>query len=395
MKVNNVNKEKLGIVQDLLDEMVESSFVAGVNCLVLERGKEVGYYEAGYADLANKKKMQRDTICCLYSMSKPITAAAVMSLIENGKIDLLDPVEKFIPSFKDQKVVEGGKLVDRNKSITIKDLLSMTSGLTYGGIQNEAEKEMDAVINDAKAKLETPNAYTTYELAQAMGKVPLAFQPGTHWNYGVSADILGAVIEVVADRTFGEYLNEVIFKPLEMVDTGFWVPEDKRSRLAKVYEETEEGLKEYNGNNLAILVSMERKARFESGGAGLVSTIDDYKNFAQMLLNKGELEGTRILQPKTVEFMTTSHLTAKLDEEVATWESLKGFSYGNLMRIMQDPGLAVFNGAKGEYGWDGWLGPYFANDTLHDVTFLMMQQKTDTGTTMYTRRLRNVVSAAL
>ena len=200
---------------------------------------------------------------------------------------------------------------------------------------------------------------------------------------------------MVAGKSFGEFLKENIFMPLGMVDTGFEVPEEKRNRLAKTYQQGKEGLEEYTGNNLGILISMEKKPRFESGGAGLVSTIDDYSHFAQMLLNKGEFKGVHILAPKTVEYMTNCKLPDFLDQEVATWDSLRGHSYGNLMRMMNRPELAIFNGSKGEYGWDGWLGPYFSNDPTNQITFLMMQQKTDTGTTPYTRKLRNIVAASL
>lgn len=390
-----VDQARLGVIQEILNEMVDTSYVAGVNCMVLEKGKEMAYYEAGYADLGQKRKMTRNTICCLYSMSKPITAAATMLLMERGKLDLLDPVEKYIASFKGQKVAKGGRLIEADRPVTIKDLLSMTSGITYGSLDNRTGMETDALFEEVKKHLMDEKAYTTKQVAECIGKIPLAFQPGAHWNYGASADVLGAVIEVVAGQSFGEFLEDNFFEPLDMKDTGFNVPEEKKSRLSKVYEETGEGLKEYNGNNLGILVSMQKKAAFESGGAGLVSTIEDYSHFTQMLLNGGKFQGKCILAPKTVEFMTTCHLNSALDADVATWESLVGHSYGNLMRVLKDPGLAVINGTKGEYGWDGWLGPYFSNDPIHQVTVLMMQQKTDTGTTLYSRRIRNVVSAAL
>lgn len=390
-----MNQEKLGAVQEILNEMVETSYVAGVNCLILEKGKEVAYYEAGYADLKEKKPLKRDNLFLLYSMSKPITAVATMLLMERGKIDLLDPVEKFIPAFKGQQVIENGECVPCKKPITIKDLLSMTSGILYGNNIEVTGLKMDALFEDVKARLLSPNAYTTLEFAEHVGSIPLAFQPGSHWAYGASADVLGAVIEVVAGKSFGEFLKENIFMPLGMVDTGFEVPEEKRNRLAKTYQQGKEGLEEYTGNNLGILISMEKKPRFESGGAGLVSTIDDYSHFAQMLLNKGEFKGVHILAPKTVEYMTNCKLPDFLDQEVATWDSLRGHSYGNLMRMMNRPELAIFNGSKGEYGWDGWLGPYFSNDPTNQITFLMMQQKTDTGTTPYTRKLRNIVAASL
>ncbi len=390
-----MEREKLETVQEILNEMVESAYVAGVNCLILHKGKEVGYFEAGYADLAQKKTLKRDHLFFLYSMSKPITAAAVMLLMERGKIDLLDSVEKFIPSFKNQQVIVEGERVACKKPVTVKDLLSMTSGILYGSDTDFTGFQTHVLFEEVKARLNTAQPCTTLEIAERIGKIPLAFQPGEHWAYGASADVLGAIVEIVSGQTFGEFLKDNLFTPLEMVDTDFWVPEEKRERLAKVYEASEEGLVEYNGNNLGINIAMTQKPCFESGGAGLVSTIDDYSHFAQMLLNKGRFKDKQILAPKTVEYMTSCKLSDQLNQEVATWDSLRGYSYGNLMRILHAPEFAVFNGSKGEYGWDGWLGPYFANDPANELTFLMMQQKTDTGTSSYTRRLRNIVASAL
>ena len=390
-----MNAKKLEGIQKLLNEMVDTSYVAGVNCMMLHKGKEIGYYEAGYSDLKTKKPLTRDTIFLLYSMSKPITAAAAMLLLEQGKFDLLDPVEKYIPSFKGQMVGTQNGLVPCEKPVTIKDLLCMTAGITYGNDFNRNGIEVNAVFEEIKEKLLSDECMTTRAFADRIGQIPLAFQPGSKWEYGACADVLGAVIEVIANQPLSEFIEENLLNPLEMKDTGFYVPEEKQNRLSKVYEETDKGLVQYNGNHLGILIDMNRKPRFESGGAGLVSTIDDYSHFATMLLNKGEYKGRNILSPSTVKFMTTSELLPKLNQDVATWDGLKGHTYSNLLRIMNAPELAVFCGSKGEYGWDGWLGPYFANDPAHDLTFIMMQQKINTGTTPYTRKLRNVVASAI
>lgn len=393
--MNKVNKERLSGIQEIIEEMVDTSYVAGVNCMVLEHGKEMCYYEAGYADLIAQKKLTRNTLFHMFSMSKPVTAAATMYLLERGKIDLLDPVEKFIPDFKGQRVAVNGKQIESLRPVTIKDLLTMTSGIAYGNHDHQTGIETDMLFDEVKENLLGDHPYTTLQIAQRLGKIPLAFQPGTHWLYGASADVLGAIIEVVSGKSFGTFLSDTIFKPLEMVDTGFNVPEEKKARLSKVYEGTNEGLKEYTNNHLGIMINMEKKAAFESGGAGLISTIDDYSHFTQMLLNKGEFEGNRVLAPKTVEFMTSCYLPTAFDHEIAAWDSLIGHSYGNLMRILREPGLAVLNGTKGEYGWDGWLGTYFSNDPVNGVTLLMMQQRTDTGTTLYSRKLKNIVASAL
>lgn len=194
---------------------------------------------------------------------------------------------------------------------------------------------------------------------------------------------------------FGDFLKERIFEPLGMKDTDFYVPEDKQERLAKVYREAEGRLVEEKHCHLGIQNQMKIRPAYESGGAGLCSTIDDYARFTQMLLSGGAYRGSRILSSRTVEYMTTAHIMDTERAGVDAWESLKGYTYGNLMRIMETPEEAAGLGSRGEYGWDGWLGTYMMNDPAHGLTLLIMQQKTDSGTTAYTRRIRNVLFSAL
>lgn len=387
--------QKLERLGELATEMVETGYVAGVNCMVLQHGRELAYYEAGYRDVAGSKKMTRDTIFRLYSMTKPVTSAAAMILLEEGKIDLLDPVSKFLPGFQDQYVIENGVKIPVTKPATIQNLLNMTSGLVYPGEGNPAEIRNTPLMEEIIAKLSTPEALKTVDIANRIGELPLAFMPGTTWQYGLSADVLGAVIEVVSGMSYGEFLKKRIFEPLGMQDTAFYVPAARQNRLAKVYRETEDGLVEEHFSHLGIQNTMEREPAFESGGAGLTSTIDDYARFTQMLLQKGEYQGRRILSQETVRFMTTAHVSAQQQRGVETWESLAGYTYGNLMRIMTSPESAGGLGSLGEYGWDGWLGTYMMNDPAHDLTFLMMYQRTDSGTVGYSRKMRNVLFAAL
>ena len=385
-------QQKLERIQALLDEMVAKQYVAGVNCLVIQNGEEQGYFQAGYRDLEAKKAIARDTIFSLYSMSKPITAAATMCLLEQGKIDLFDEVSDYLPCFRQQNVWTKEGVVPAQNRMKIKDLLMMTSGLIYGE-DTELGRQIDGVFEQIKVRLLSPKPMTTMEVAEVLASYPLAFEPGTHWHYGTSADILGALIEQVAQMPFGDYLKQQIFEPLGMVDTGFTVPKEKQDRLSKVYQETPGGLSPYTDNNLGILIARTDQTPFESGGAGLVGTIDDYAAFAQMLMNRGHLGKAQILSPKTVDYMTSCYLTQAQQADV--WDTLAGYSYGNLMRVMTQPGLAIFNGSQGEYGWDGWLGTYFVNDPVNHLTFLLMQQRRDSGTTSYIRKIRNVLTAAL
>ena len=202
------------------------------------------------------------------------------------------------------------------------------------------------------------------------------------------------LVEVVSGMRFGDFLEKELFAPLEMVDTGFWVPEEKQNRLGKTYE-CNEGKPSvlYTGNHLGIRNAMDRRPAFESGGAGLVSTIDDYSHFAQMLLNGGSYKGKQILSPAMVRFMT-GHVLSAAQQEVFEQEGmawLEGFSYGNFMRVLVNPGRSTTLGSKGEYGWDGWLGCYFANAPQDQMTILMMTQKKDSGTFRMTRLLRNTI----
>ncbi len=386
-----LNRTKLARLADVLQEMVDTGFVAGVTCMVLQDGEEQCYYEAGFQDSANRIPIARSTIFRLYSMTKPITSAAVMMLLEDGKLDLLEPVSKYLPGFLNQTVIRNGMETPVSRLVTIQNLLNMTSGLTYDGQNCVTEVRTGALFQEAADKLSSPHPLSTVEFMNRLGKIPLAFEPGEKWQYGASADVLGAIVEIVSGMRFGEFLEKRIFAPLGMKDTAFYVPQDKQSRLSKVYEATPDGLKTYHGSHLAVQNRMERNPAFESGGAGLVSTIDDYAAFAQMLLQNGSC----LLSPKTVEFMTGSRLMPALQNDVNRWESMPGYTYANLLRIMTNPEIAVSMGSRGEYGWDGWLGPYMTNDPANRLTLLIMQQKTGSGTTEYTRKIRNVVFSSL
>lgn len=393
--MSSIDCDRLTRLGEVLEESVQTGQIAGGNLCILHKGEEVYYAEAGYADIASQKKISRDSIFRLYSMTKPVTSAAVMLLMERGVLDLLDPVSKYVPTFADMRVAtpEGDETADRQ--VTIKDCLSMTSGLTYNCDPDPASRDAALVYDELDQRLYSDNPMTTMEMAQKMGQGRLAFQPGEGWRYGTSADILGAVVEAASGVRFGEFLKREFFEPLNMKDTDFRLDASKRDRLTTVYEATADGLIEYHGNHLGICNHMDADIQFESGGAGLVSTIADYQHFAQMLMNRGTYRGRTYLAPSTVAYMTGCRLYPHQQVMMRGWESLAGYSYSNLMRVMTEPSLAVMNGSQGEYGWDGWLGPYFANMPYDDTTFLLMVQLKDSGTFTLTRKLRNVLAAAI
>lgn len=384
-------------LEKTLYHAVETQEIAGGNILVIKDGKEVAAAQAGCADRELGKAYQRDTIVRLYSMTKPVTSAAAMILMERGLLDPGANVEDFLPGFHNAVVAEEGKIIPAKFPVRIVDLLNMTSGLSYGGNTGSVSSvETEKLFDKMQERMMGKDALTTVEVANRLGLCPLAFHPGECWQYGTSADVIGAVIEVISGMRFGDFLQKELFEPLGMEDTAFYVPEEKQSRLAKVYEKTKAGLIPYLGNHLAIMNTMEKQPAFESGGAGLVSTLDDYARFAEMLLSEGNYRGKQILKPRTVRYMTTAELLPWQQAEMArTWEGLSGFSYGNLMRVMKYPNRSCMMATEGEYGWDGWLGAYFANSPKDHMTLLLSFQLKDAGTTSLTRRLRNIVWSEL
>lgn len=392
-----MNKEQLlSSIQQIMDTATASNEAAGVNLLVLQNGKELLYAQSGFADIKEQIPVQKDSIFRLYSMSKPVTAAAVMILMERGIIDLADSVSQYLPGFSGQMVAENNRLVPVKRSATIRDLLSMTSGLPYGG-PDISGRAAEAAFEELKQRMDGPDPIGTVAFANQLGSQPISFHPGEHFMYGTSADILGAIVETASGMRFGEFLKKELFDPLSMHDTGFYIPSEKQPRRAKTYESLADGtLIEFPTNHLGISYTMENSPAFESGGAGLVSTLPDYARFATMLLNHGTLDGVTIMKPSTVRYMTNGTLLPWQQEDFwRGWDGLTGYSYGNLMRVMKDTGMGIMQTTPGEYGWDGWLGAYFSNHPTIGVTILLGMQKRDTGTTSLTRKLRNVLFAAL
>ncbi len=391
--------EMIENLRDTICEYIDKQEIAGVSVLVHKNNEEVCFLAEGMSDIENGKKIERDTIYRLYSQTKPVTAVAVMILVERGILDLCQPVSVFLPGFKNQKVLdEGGMVHSVNKEVTLFDLMQMTSGLTYSDLTKVGIKTNN-LLKEVESRLYGEHPVTTVEFANLVGELPLMFEPGSSWNYGLSADILGAVIEVVSGMRFGEFLKKEIFDPLEMHDTGFWIPEEKRLRLAKTYdvEESSKGkrLVLYTGNEDAIQNQLERNPAFESGGAGLAATLDDYMKFGRMLLDGGLYKNKRILRSRTVDFLTKGQL---MEEQQIMFEKkfgLYGYSYSNLMRICKNPSQSSMLTRVGEYGWDGWLGAYFANFPEENMTILFGMQRKGIGMWSLTRKLRNIILSSI
>ena len=379
-------------ITDILAAAVDNRECAGVNVLLRRHGEEVLYTQAGMADIEAGRLIQRDSIFRLYSQSKPVTAAAVMLLCERGLIDLMDGVDKYLPGFRNPQVVDAkGNLTRAYRAPWIMELLGMTAGLSFPDA-DPAGQYAARVFEEAHEAIRKGGGIPTVEFMNRLGEQPLAFQPGTHWRYSTCADVLGAVVEVVSGKRFGDFLREELFIPLEMHDTGFYVPEEKRERFVTCYVRGKDGLTPWTGMNLACGV-YDRDPAFESGGAGLVSTLEDYSHFADMMMNGGVWNGRRILSPASVKFLTTPQLSDDVRRDM--WDSLSGYSYGKLCRVCVEPGRVAGLALPGEYGWDGWLGSYYANFPHEGITLLSMQNTTDTGTAGVVRKVRNALLAAL
>ncbi len=372
----------------LIRHAVDCREVPCATMLVLRDGREIAYAEAGN-DIGTGKPVRRDTIFRLYSQTKPITAAAVALLVERGVLDVADPVEKYLPGFAGQKVVRpDGGFEPVRRPVTVMDLLGMTAGLSYPGEDAGARFAADLFERNTEA-MRRGKGMDTVAFANAMGELPLAFHPSDQFRYSTCADVLGAVLEVADGRPFDRILREEFFEPLGMTDTEFFVPAEKRERFVTCARRIPGGLEPWQGYHLCVGDYTKRPA-FISGGAGLISTLDDYARFGTMLLQRGNYGGKQILSPGTVDWLTKPQV-----REGLFWDWDNGYNYGKLMRHCVDPGKVQGLAEKGEYGWDGWLGTYFWNAPSLNLTGLICMNITDTGTCSLTRRLRNALYAEL
>ena len=393
---NTMNTKTLSRADSLINQRIQAGEIMGSALCVIHKNQEVYRKEFGMADKERNIPMTKDSIFRCYSMTKPVTSAAVMILVERGELALSDAVSRYLPGFKEQKVLVNGKLVPVEKEVTIQNLLDMTAGVTYPDASFPAGEYMQQMIDDYYASLEAGTPTTTYDLANKIGQQPLEFQPGHGWRYSFCADVLGAVIEVITGKTYGEYLKDEIFTTLGMVDTDFYVPEEKQNRFMENYEfKPERGrLEPCTWQHLGLSYMHKKKPAFESGGAGLVSTVDDYSKFTHMMMNQGRYAGGQLLSRKSIEFMTCNHLTPE-QLKMYDWDSLYGYGYGNLMRQMTDVPASGGLGSVGEFGWDGWLGSYVAMDPAEELTIIYVIQKCGGNGYRDVQMLRNIIYSAL
>lgn len=358
-----LSAEALAQARAFMEQQVADRKIAG-GVAVVARGGQIGFFEAfGQQDVEAEQPMQRDTIFRLYSMSKAITTAAALRLCDEGRLSLEDPLGKHLPAFAGQQVAAEDGLRAPRRPVNVRDLMLHTAGFSYG--------QGPAAAREAFVRLQPLQSATLAEFADKLAQVPLAFDPGTQWTYSVSIDLLGRVIEVASGQPLDAYLREAIFAPLDMRDTAFHVPADKLGRFAANYARTKDGLQLIDAPATSPYAG---EVTFFSGGGGLVGTARDYLRFLLMVRNGGELDGQRILQPQTVELMTTDQLP-RAAFPISFGQEIRhgtGFSLGFSVRTENtawDPA-----GHVGEYGWGGAASTHYWASPQDDLIVITLEQ---------------------
>ena len=386
-RLNNVHVHAMGYV--------DRGALPGYACLVSRGTPDVWFNAHGLMDVERELPIWRDTVFRIYSMTKPITSVALMMLYEEGRFQLDDPVSRYIPSWADLEVFAEGDeerftTVPPERPMTVKDLLSHTSGLTYGFMNSHPV--------DALYRRRSVGEGDLQAMIDTLAGVPLQFSPGTRWNYGYSTDVCGYLVQVLSDRDLDVFVAERITEPLGMRDSGFSVPEAALPRFAACYE--------HAGEDAYRLQDDPRESAYRkrpvrlSGGGGMVSTIDDYHRFARMLLGKGELEGTRLLGRKTVEYMTRNHMPGNRDlaamgQPVFSETPYDGIGFGLGFSVTLDPAAAGVLDSPGEFAWGGAASTYFWVDPDEELIVVFMTQLLPSSSYPIRRELKTLVYSAL
>ncbi|MFG1953045.1 serine hydrolase domain-containing protein [Micromonospora sp. NPDC048830] len=379
---------------------VDDGRLAGWQIVVTRRGEIAHSSTYGMRDLEAGAPVEQDTLWRIYSMTKPVTSAAAMMLWEEGRIELTDPISRYLPEFADVRVYDRGSLlkpytVPAVEPIRIWHLLTHTSGLTYGFAQVSV---VDGLYRAAGFDLGVPAGADLAAASEGLARLPLLFQPGSSWNYGVSTDVLGRLVEVVSGQRLDAFFAERIFRPLGMTDTRWWVDEADAKRLAALYAPHPATGKAFRADTFGRAALAE--PTWHSGGAGLISMAADYHRFTQMLLRGGELDGVRLLGPRTVRFMTRNHLPdgrdlASFSPEGFSETVLDGIGFGLGFAVVQDPVPARVPSSVGEYYWGGLASTAFWVDPVEEVTALLFTQLMPSSTYPLRPQLRQLVYSAL
>ena len=382
-----MSKPRLARIRPVMQDYVEHHGYAGISTMIARRGKVIHAEQVGWQDREAGVPMAEDTIFRIYSMTKPVIYTALMTLYEEGRFQLADPVAKFMPAFGTTKVLAGdGSLGDQNplRPMQVRDLMMHTSGLTYDFLE-----DFPVGVQYRDARLMNDPTRSLGSVIAELARLPLAFQPGTMWHYSLGTDVAAHLIEVISGKPLGQFLHERLFEPLGMVDTAFEVPQTKRHRLSAMY-----GLPDLfapgmtfgalfghfmSGNisrrEVQDTYPVDAPDVFQRGGFGLFATAEDYLRFAMMLLHGRAGDGTRILGRKTLELMHTNHLPADLlPFMLAGAPTAPGYGFGLGSRVAMDVGATAVSGSVGEFGWAGAAKTYFWVDPVEEMVGLFMSQ---------------------
>ena len=379
-----LSSTQLALVETVTQRHIENGLLPGAAMLVARRGKIAWQKTMGYRDQDAKDPMRSDAIFRIYSMTKPIVSVAAMMLVDEGLLQISDPVSRFLPEIAQMKVgnekidTAGNRILELSapeRQMTVQDLMRHTSGLIYGSQGNSL---VHVAYRDAKIG---DRSVSNEEFISRLSTLPLRFSPGMRWEYGVSTDVLGRVVEIVSGKSLGEFLAERIFRPLGMVDTAFYSPAEKLSRAAQPWQRP-------GGPTMTPRFDVAQRPRFESGGGGLTSTMGDYLRFALMLANVGALEGKRLLGKQTVSFMTADHTGTRPGRP-------PGLGFGLGFEVRTTTGEAGISGSVGEYGWAGNAGTLFWIDPKEQLIAIYMIQVSDGDRIMLRNQFRSMVQAAI
>jgi len=377
---------------------VEPGKIPGSVTLISRGGQACFLDITGQRDIARGQPMTEDTIFRIYSMSKPLTSVALMTLYEKGLFSLEDPVHRFIPAFRNLGVRKAGSFpvfesVPCQRAMTIRDLFIHTSGLTYDFLR---ESNLDYAYRKLQVGNPRPD-YTLSDMVDQLAQLPLEFSPGERWNYSVATDVLGYLIEVISGQSLPDFLQQTLFEPLGMVDTGFNIRPDQVHRFASCYERNADKELVLNDDGQS---SMFSGRSFYSGGGGLLSTVGDYQRFCQLLLHGGSLDGQRIIGARTLDFMIENHLPGDVDLSRIAIGSFSetayegvGFGLGFACKI--DPVANGYPASRGSYFWGGLASTLFWVDPVEELTVLFMTQLMPSSTFNFRGQLEAMIYAAL
>lgn len=390
--------DRLERIDGWMRRLVADGKLAGLS-VMLSRGGKIPFFRAhGHADIAREKPFAPDTIARIYSMTKPLTSVAVMMLYEEGRFQLDDPIARFLPDFAEMRVLTGGNRVKFEsepalRPITIRDLLTHTSGLTYGFMEATL---VDALYRQNGVDFGEAQTDDLATVVARLARQPLLAQPGAEWNYSVATDLLGHLVAVISGQDFGDFLRGRVIGPLGMVDTDFHVPADKLPRLAANYSLfRDRSLKLYDD---AVGSLFARSPAIASGGGGLVSTASDYMRFCRFVLGRGALDGVRLLGRKTVDLMLANHLTgdlAAMGQPRFSESAYTGIGFGLGFSVMLDPARAQIVGTPGEVAWGGLASTAFWIDPAEDLAVVLLAQLIPSSALPIRRELRVLSYAAL